>query len=105
MCIVIHPILRALCGLFTGTTSSSSAVRVTVSFPPLLSRRSSMVRQMVVVWVVGVGGLGNRRKYLSNCSAARIIVAACDSPFAAANACDLLFAYNSDGMREWGEGG
>lgn len=35
MCIVIHPILRALYGLFTGapSSSSSSAVRVTVSHP------------------------------------------------------------------------
>ncbi|XP_050057486.1 hexokinase type 2 isoform X3 [Aphis gossypii] len=30
MCIVLHPILRALYGLFTGATSSSSAVRVTI---------------------------------------------------------------------------
>lgn len=35
MCIVLHPILRALYGLFTGgAPSSSSAVRVTVSRRP-----------------------------------------------------------------------
>lgn len=37
MCIVIHPILRALYGLFTGV-ASSSAVRVTVSPSRIRSR-------------------------------------------------------------------
>lgn len=41
MCIVLHPILRALYGLFTGATSSSSAVRVTVS--PPLARQGGIV--------------------------------------------------------------
>jgi len=70
MCIVIHPILRALYGLFTGATSSSSAARVTVS-PPLA------IKVFKFRWVVG--WWGNCRN-LHDRFAARI-TAACDRPF------------------------